>query len=169
MLVFIAFFIFLGAQQEAALAQMRDITSTVPVSEAMVTHLVQLPPQATLDDAVEALLRTSQHEFPVVEDNGRALGVLTRDDLIAGLKRHGPHVPVTTFMRRDLPAVSAHAPFDQAFRQMQECGCPALPVVDRLGRFVGLITPENVGELMLVRSLRPVSGRPTWRNLAEDS
>jgi Zn-dependent protease/CBS domain-containing protein len=169
MLVFIALFIFLGAQQEAALAQMRDITSTVPVSEAMVTHLVQLPPQATLDDAVEALLRTSQHELPVVEDNGRALGVLTRDDLIAALKRHGPHAPVTTFMRRDLPVVSAHDPFDHAFRQMQECSCPALPVVDRLGRFVGLITPENVGELMLVRSLRPVSGRPAWRNLAEDS
>jgi CBS domain-containing protein len=169
MLIFIAFFIFLGAQQEAALAQMKDITLNVPVSEAMMTHLVRLPPHATLDDAVEALLRTSQHEFPVVEDDGRAVGVLTRDDLIAALKRRESSAPVAQFMRRDLPVVSAHDPFDEAFRRMQECGCPALPVVDRFGRFAGLITPENVGEMMLVRSLRPVSGRPAWRNAWEES
>jgi len=169
MLIFIAFFIFLGAQQEAALAQMKDITLSVPVSDAMATHLVRLPPHATLDDAVEALLRTAQHEFPVVADNGGLLGVLTRDDLIAALKRHGARAPVSTFMRRDLPVVSAHDPFNEAFREMQQCGCPALPVVDRLGRFVGLITPENVGEMMLVRSLRPASGRPAWRNVPEES
>jgi len=65
--------------------------------------------------------------------------------------------------------VSAHDSFDEAFREMQECGCPALPVVDRLGRFVGLITPENVGEMMLVRSLRPASRRPAWRNFPEEA
>jgi Zn-dependent protease/CBS domain-containing protein len=163
MLIFIAFFIFLGAQQEAALAQIKDVSLNLPVSEAMVTHLVRLPPEATLDDAVEALLRTSQHEFPVVDEAERVLGVLTRDDMIAALKRYGPQAPVVQFMRRDLPVVSSYDPFEEAFRQMQDCGCPALPVVDRAGRFVGLITPENVGELMLVRSLRPAGGRPAWR------
>jgi Zn-dependent protease/CBS domain-containing protein len=163
MLIFIAFFIFLGAQQEATVAQMKDISRGVPVSEAMVTHLVRLPPHARLEEAIEALLRTSQHEFPVVDDAGRVLGVLTRDDMIAALKRHGPGAPVVEFMRRDLPTVSAHDPFDQVFREMQECRCPALPVVDRFGRFVGLVTPENVGEMMLARSLR-ANGRPAWRS-----
>lgn len=166
MLIFIAFFIFLGAQQEAALAQIKDLSLNLPVSEAMVTHLVRLPPQATLDEAVEALLRTSQHEFPVVDEAERVLGVLTRDDMIAALKRHGPQAPVVQFMRRDLPVVSPYDPFEEAFREMQECACPALPVVDRSGRFVGLITPENVGELMLVRSLWPAAGRPAWRPAA---
>jgi CBS-domain-containing membrane protein len=59
--------------------------------------------------------------------------------------------------------VREHDAFDSAFRQMQECACPALPVVNESGRFVGLITPENVGELMLVQSLRPRGGRPVWR------
>jgi CBS domain-containing protein len=67
MLIFIAFFIFLGAQQESAMAQMKDLSLNLRVAEAMVTHLVSLPPDATLEDAVEALLRTSQHEFPVVD------------------------------------------------------------------------------------------------------
>jgi Zn-dependent protease/predicted transcriptional regulator len=163
MLIFIAFFIFLGAQAEASVAHLKDISLGVPVAEAMMTHLVRLPPQATLDDAVEALLRTAQHEFPVVDETDRLLGVLTRDDMIAAFKKHGPRAPVVEFMRRDLPVVSAYDPFEEAFREMQECGCPALPVVDRAGRFVGLITPENVGEMMLVRSLRPPADRPAWR------
>jgi len=166
MLLFIAFFVFLGAQQEAAAAQIKDISSGLPVAEAMVTHLVPLPPHAVLDDAVEVLLRAAQHEFPVLDADGRVLGVLTRDDLIAALKRFGPHHPVVEVMRRDLPVVYSYAPFEEAFRRMQECGCPALPVVDGTGRFVGLITPENVGELMLVHSLRPRELRPAWRRVA---
>src|SRR6266550_1238898 len=162
MLIFIAFFIFLGAQQEAAMAQMKDLALNLPVSEAMVTHLLTLPAHATLDDAVEALLHTSQHEYPVLDGAGRVLGVLTRDDMITALKRHGPATPVVDVMHRDLPVVGPHDPFGEAFRLMQESASPALPVVDRVGRLLGLITPENIGEMMLVNSLRPRDGRPAW-------
>jgi CBS domain-containing protein len=163
LLIFIALFIFLGAQQEAAMAQMKDLSLNLPVSEAMVTHLVRLPPEATLEDAVEALLRTSQHEFPVVDADDRILGVLTRDRLIAALKQRGSTVAVADVMQRDLPVVAADDPFDKAFQLMQESAFPALPVVDRFGRLLGLITPENVGELMMVNSLLPKGGRPSWR------
>src|SRR5437870_2448726 len=134
MLIFIAFFMFLGAQQEAAMAQMKDLALNLPVSDAMVTHMLRLPQQATLDDAVEALLRTSQHEFPVVDEADRLLGVLTRDDMIAALKRRGPATPVVDVMRRDLPAIRSNDPLDEAFRLMQESAFPALPVADRHGR-----------------------------------
>jgi Zn-dependent protease/CBS domain-containing protein len=164
LLIFIAFFIYLGAQQEAAAAQMKDLALNLPISEAMVTHLVSLPEHATLDEAVEALLRTSQHEFPVLAATGRVLGVLTREDMIAALKRQGPATPVVNVMRRDLPVVGPNEPFEAALRQMQACGCPALPVVDRDGRLLGLVTPENVGEMMLVHSVRPRDGRPAWRS-----
>jgi Zn-dependent protease/CBS domain-containing protein len=164
LLIFIALFIYLGAQQEAATAQMKDLALNLTVSEAMVTHLVSLPEHATLDEAVEALLRTSQHEFPVLDATGRLLGVLTRNDMIAALKRYGSAAPVVNVMRRDLPVVGPNEPFEAALRQMQACGCPALPVVDRAGRLLGLVTPENVGEMMLVHSVRPRDGRPAWRS-----
>jgi len=100
----------------------------------------------------------------VVDDGERLLGVLTRDDMIAALKRRGLATPVVDVMHRDLPAVGPQDPFDEAFRLMQESASPALPVVNRTGRLLGLITPENVGEMMLVHSLRPHNGRPTWRS-----
>ena len=127
LLIFIALFIFLGAQQEAAMAQMKDLSLNLPVSEAMVTHLVKLPPEATLEDAVEALLRTSQHEFPVVDSEDRVLGVLTRDRLIAALKQKGSTTAVADVMQRDLPTVRADEPFDKAFQLMQESAFPCAP------------------------------------------
>ena len=167
LLIFIALFIFLGAQQEAAMAQLKDLSLNLPVSEAMVTHLVRLPPEATLEDAVEALLRRHPSmEFPVVDSEDRILGVLTRDRLIAALKQKGSTAAVADVMQRDLPTVRADEPFDKAFQLMQESAFPALPVVDRFGRLRGLITPENVGELMMVSSLLPKSGRPAWRSSA---
>jgi Zn-dependent protease len=82
-LIFIAFFVYIGASQEAALAQMRDVSRRFPVSSAMVREFRILPDTATLQEAVDALLATSQHDFPVVDGSGNVAGILTRHDLIA--------------------------------------------------------------------------------------
>ena len=43
--------------------------------------------------AVDLLLSGEQREFPVVDNLGRTEGLLTRDNLIRGLSRHGPRAP----------------------------------------------------------------------------
>jgi Zn-dependent protease/predicted transcriptional regulator len=163
LLILIALFIYLGARQEAAFVRLRDLSENLRVSEAMTTPVLSLPHDATLNQAIEAHLHTAQHEFPIVDRDGRVLGILTRDSLIAAFKRDGPTVPVVDVMLRNLPVVEPDDPFDKAFRLMQESNSPALPVVDPLGHLLGLITPENVGKMMLVKSLRPGGRQPGWR------
>lgn len=156
LLLFIALFVYLGATQEASATQMRDLSEALPLTEAMVTDFRTLPPQATLGDAADLLLRTHQHDFPVADATGLVLGILTRDELIGALRRQGADTPVSEAMRRNVPSVSWRIPLSEAFRVMQECRCPALPVIDDYGRLVGLLTPENVGEMVMVYgSLRP--------------
>src|SRR5215831_17774166 len=60
-LLFIALFVYIGASQEAALAQMKDVSRRFPVSSAMVREFRTLSEDAKLDEAVDALLATSQH------------------------------------------------------------------------------------------------------------
>ena len=161
MLLLIAVFVYFGAANEAAFAQIKSVTSGLRVSAAMVTQFRSLPLDATLNEAVEALLRTSQHEFPIVDELGAVRGILTRDDLIAALRKSGPDAPVAEVMRIDVPSVHHSMLFDRAFATMQECNCPALPVLDNNGRLIGLFTPENVGEMMLVQSaLGRAAARP---------
>ncbi len=155
LLIFIALFIYIGASQEAAVAQMRAVSTGMPVSSAMVREFRTLAVGANLYEAVDALLATSQHDFPVVDENGIVAGVLLRNDLIAGLRKDDPTIVVGDVMRRGIPTVTTGTPFDEAFRVMQETGCPAVPVLDRMQRLVGLLTPENVSELMMVHSALP--------------
>jgi len=154
-LIFIAFFVYIGASQEAALAQMKDVSRRFPVSSAMVREFRSLPVDATLQEAVDALLATSQHDFPVLEESGSVAGILTRHDLIAALHRGDPTTHVGDVMRRNIPTVTTGTRFEDAFRIMQECNCPVLPVLDGMKRLVGLLTPENVSELMMVQSALP--------------
>ena len=154
-LLFIALFVYIGASQEAALAQMKDVSRRFPVSSAMVREFRTLSENATLEEAVDALLATSQHDFPVVDETGSVAGLLTRHDLIAALRKNDPGLRVGDVMRRDIPTVTTGTRFEDAFRIMQEYNCPAVPVLDRMKRLVGLLTPENVTELMMVHSAMP--------------
>ncbi len=165
MLILIAIFIWMGASQEAAFANMRDVASGLPVESAMIRHFRTLNEEARLNDAVDVLLGTSQHEFPIVAGDGTIRGILTRQGLIRALREHGVDAPVADVMERDIPSVQANSPFDDAFRLMQQCGCPALPVMDGQGRLVGLITPENVGEMMMIHSALGGSASPSWRRV----
>jgi Zn-dependent protease/CBS domain-containing protein len=154
-LIFIAFFVYIGASQEAALAQMRDVSRRFPVSSAMVREFHTLSASATLQEAVDLLLATAQHDFPVLDENGAVVGVLTRHDLIAALRKDDPGIRVGDVMRRDIPTITTGTRFEEAFRIMQECNCPAVPVLDNMKRLVGLLTPEHVSELMMVQSALP--------------
>jgi stage IV sporulation protein FB len=164
MLVFIALVIYLAGQREASRAQMKDVAAGLRASDATMTELVALPSSATLDDAAQLLLRTSQHEFPVLDAARRPLGVLTRDALISALQRRGPEAPVQDSMYRDLAVVSAGDPLDAVIERMQQSGAPGVAVADAEGGFWGLITPESVGELMLVGSVRQRPAFAVWQH-----
>jgi CBS-domain-containing membrane protein len=56
-------------------------------------------------------------------------------------------------MRRNLPVIPQNASLEDAFESMQESDSPALPVVDSRRRLTGILTVENVGELMMIRSV----------------
>lgn len=162
MLLFIALFVYLAAAQESSFAQMKEAAQGLLVRDAMMTRLIVVDAGATLEEAIDALLRTGQHDFPVVDARGTVVGVLTRDDLIAGYRSQGPETPVAEVMHRDVPTIRADAPLEDAMRQMQECACPGLAVVDRRGRVVGLVSPESVGELLMIHAVLPRGAAPAW-------
>jgi stage IV sporulation protein FB len=155
LLIFIAIFVYLAAASEAQLVAVRAMSRGVPVRAAMMTQFATLPPDATIDHAVEILLRTSQNEFPVVDADGRPAGVLGRSDLIRALKQLGPEAHVAEAMTSPLPTVSHRACLDEAFRVLQEKSAPAVGIVDGGGRLTGLVTSETIGEMLMVRDALP--------------
>ena len=152
MLIIVAVFVFMAAANEAGAMQMRSITRGLTVSAAMVTEYKALPRNASLGEAADLLLHTSQHEFPVVDPDGTLRGIFTRSDLVAALRQSGPEAPVLGVMNENFSIVHSETSFDEAFRMMQQQGSTVLPVTDEDGRLTGLFTMENVGEMLMVRT-----------------
>lgn len=164
-LIFIALFVYLGAASEAHTVQLREASRSLTVGDAMITKFERLPLTSRVEDAIECLIRTTQHEFPIVDDKGRLCGLLTRDDMIRALRHDGPQVAVDGVMSRNVPIVSTRTKLDEALRFMQEQQSPAVGVNAGDGRLIGLVTPENVGEMVMIRaaqSPRRESRTPRW-------
>ena len=150
-LLFIAFFVWIGASQEASMVQMKNSISGIPVTRAMLTDFKTLSPRDTLAQVVGLLLAGSQHDFPVVDANGNVVGILERDTFINALSQRGQSVPVVDVMRRNVPSVDSHEMVETAVRRLQESGARTLPVTHN-GQFVGLVNSENITEFLMIRS-----------------
>ena len=149
LLLVIAFFVFIGAQQEAAATTMRTAIRGIPVSQAMLTQFTTLGPGSSLREAVEHLMAGSEQEFAVLGVDGRVMGVLTRKRLAGALAETGPEGRVVDVMQPACPPADANEMLDAALERMQADECALLPV-ERNGRLVGMLSMENVAELLML-------------------
>jgi len=159
-LIFIAIFVYLAASSEAHMASLRAMAQGVPVTNAMMTQIARLTPEAHVDEAVETLLRTSQSEFPVVDAAGKPVGLLGRGDLIRAVRQLGPNARVADVMSPAVPTVGHRRCLDDALRLLQDRSAPAVAVVDPQGLLVGLVTSETIGEMLMLRDALPKGA--TW-------
>ncbi|WP_439595207.1 site-2 protease family protein [Falsiroseomonas sp.] len=153
LMVFVALFVWLGAQAEAQAVQLRELSRGMTAEDAMITRFESLPVTARIADAAELLIRTAQTDFPVVDGGGRLRGILTRSDLVRALQQDGPDAPVLEAMRREVPVVPHRTALEEALRVMQEAAGP-IGVVDSGGRLIGVLTHENLGEMLMLEAAR---------------
>lgn len=148
MLVFVAFFVYLGAAQEGAAAMGRTLTQGIPVRAAMVTEYHTLPHGSSIRDAASLLLATSQQDFPVVH-GANVIGLLTRHALLRALASDGPEAYVSGAMDREFTRLAPDADLAEALPSMTQAGSCALVMED--DRLLGLLTTENLSEFLLLR------------------
>ena len=155
LLIFIAIFVYVAAAGESQDSAFKAATVGMTSREAMETSFATVPVTASLEQAVDILLATGQHEFPVVDSFNKPVGLLVRDNLIGALRDKPRDAPVADCMTVPVPTVRADVLLDQALQQMQTSGLPAISVVDADGVLVGFLTKENIAEMMLIKTMQP--------------
>jgi len=154
MLLFIALFVWLGADAEASMVRIKSALAGIPIQRAMQTQFQVVDPAARLSDVLAAISAGYQRDFPVLDAAGHLVGVLTRDEIMHALAEQRFDAPVGELM--DTEFVTAH-PRDMLQSVLARCEaaqCHVVPVVDR-GRLVGLVSADRLGEfLMLDAALR---------------
>ena len=149
-LIFIAIFVYLGAQSEAAHVEAQSALAGLQVRDAMMTRFRTLSVEDSLGKAVEELLAGSQQDFPVLE-SGRVAGILRRNDLVRALAGGHREARVRDAICRDCPAVKDTDALAQTVEAMRQGQCGTLPVMTN-GELIGLLTLENISEVVMVNA-----------------
>lgn len=150
-LALIAVFIFLAAGAEARLVRSEFLLEGIRAADASMSAFHVLGPDDSLGRAEKLLLDGSQVDFPVVDERGVCIGILTRDRLLAGLLRDGEEGLVKSFAVAGAASIEQDMSAVLAWQKLQESQLPGAAVVDGSGRLQGWLTAENLQELLLVR------------------
>lgn len=148
-LLLIALFVFFAANAEARDVENRDLAKGLHLREAMITSFESLSPDDPIHVAAQTLIRTTQHEFPVLDADGHLAGFLTRQALFQAVAEGQTNMTVAEAMQT-VPALELGVPLSDALQALQQA--PAVAAVNKSGQVIGYVTSENIGELMVLRS-----------------
>jgi Zn-dependent protease/CBS domain-containing protein len=160
LLALIAVFIFFGANGEAQMVRQRELTRGLSVAEVMGTkpNTETVTPYHTFGQVLDSVIHGYQEDFPVVDDNGNLVGMLTRDEIMAAAHSPERYSSVRELMKTDFPTISSQADlFEDALPILQQSGLRALPVTEN-GELVGMLTIEDVGQASLIGPLPRKTG-----------
>jgi len=147
------------------------------VAEVMTRAPETLSPKATLAEAARKILETRHEGFPVVDEEGRLLGLLQVEELlprpenvpfsdVEALQLFGEWVdegtlqeiyrryqstPVEAVMLKEIPRVHPEDPLGKALQVLLTTEVRHLPVVDRENRVVGILTRSDLLKLIFGR------------------
>lgn len=148
----VAFFVFVGAGQEATQSAGQELVTGHKVQDAMITMFVTLESGSTLDQAATMLLETNQHDFPVMLGD-EIHGVLARADLVRALAADGPTGYVAGAMQREYRTLAPSEPLEKAFENLSSGDRSPILVMDE-GKLLGMITLENLSEFLMIEQAR---------------
>ena len=138
--------------QVAAVRQVKRFES------GMVVNPITIQPDATLAQADEIMATNRISGIPVVEKNGKLVGILTNRDVRFA---ENPKQPVSELMTKDdLVTVPLGVSQEEARRMLHQRRIEKLLVVDKDYRCVGLITVKDMEKAVTYpTSTKDISGR----------
>src|SRR3712207_1666236 len=107
-------------------------------------------PDHTFGQVLDLVIHGFQEDFPVLDESGKLLGMLTRDEIMAAAHSPERYSTVRDLMKTDVPTIPSQADlFGEGLPILRESGLRALPVTEN-GELVGMLTIEDVGHASLL-------------------
>ena len=152
-LIVLAIFVWMGASGESQVTGVRELLGTTRASAAMTRQPWSLSPEFPLQRAVELTLTTAQADFPVLDGDGRVVGMLTLPDLIQALHTQ-PSARIGDVMQREFARATANERITELQQRLEQSGARAMAVVDEQGMLAGLLTRNDILELLALLNAR---------------
>lgn len=145
MLLFIAVFVFFGAQQEAAYALLKDVAEDTRVAQIMQPMPPVFQTGMSVLQAAQLAMRESRGEYPVVDHGLRVVGTVPAGTLAAALPARMSDT-VDALVSADFEAIPAEASVARALATAKGSARTGFPVVNAAGQLVGFLTRDELAE-----------------------
>lgn len=141
--------VILGKLVKADLESLIEVGSVVsiphvPVSEIMTRKPLTARPDDPLEKYLDVLSKRRYRGIPVVDDQGRPIGLLMTSKVIEALARCDQNVKVGDIMTTNPPVINASDDIYEAIGSMISNNIGRLLVVDDEGKLVGIVTRTDI-------------------------
>jgi CBS domain-containing protein len=151
----------LGLLAESGSGKLDAVLAALAVKRAedvMTSPVIAIGQDELLEDAVDLMLSNDVKRLPVLDAEGKLTGMLSRLDVFRTIMKEAPdwdafkrqsiavgdlHT-VSDIMRRDTQAVAPETPVDDILRLIDANDIQRVAVVDKEGRFLGLISDRDL-------------------------
>jgi CBS domain-containing protein len=152
LLLLIAFFVYIGASEEARVTTINICLEGIRVRNIMSADVHTVPPGMSLLELTDLVFREKHRGYPVV-DEGELLGVVTTADIQRVPESLRQTTTVNEVMAKKIFDIGPDEDATVAMKKLTELGVRRLPVMEN-GLLVGILSRED-----LVRAMELCSGR----------
>lgn len=135
-----------------------DLMEKIKVSEAMFKKVITVTESTSVRNAGLMLKSTAHRGFPVLDNNGKLVGMITHHDINDALNSYGEDKLVADIMTTDLVTSFPKETLKIALEKLGERNIGRIPVVERDNpeHLIGLITRKGIISAFNIRIRRKV-------------
>jgi Zn-dependent protease/CBS domain-containing protein len=147
-LIFIAIFVYLGADQESKMVLLNTLLEGINVEDIMTGEVKTVKPTNTVNEVFRLIFRHRHMGYPVY-DGENLVGIITFHDL-SPVPEEKKNLPVEEFMTRDVLVTSPDEDVATVMEKLNINKVGRLPVIEG-GRLVGIISKTDIMKAMEIR------------------
>lgn len=154
LLVFIAFFIYIGASQEHQFSNIKSALSDLKVRDLMTKEVKTVPVNMSIHRLIEKMFNDKHSGFPVTR-NDKVVGIVTMEDAQKIPQNEYSNTPIQTIMNQEIHSVNAEDELYEAFKLLFQKDIGRLLVMEG-EELKGIITRSDVMTGIRVRQLENI-------------
>ena len=124
----------------------RSVLTLLKMEDVLETDLQNLSPDLTLGELVKIISKSKRNVFPVVNDDGKFLGILLLDEVrnIMFQPRLYNRFKVKRLMTSPPAILQKDMPMEKVMEVFEDTGAWNLPVVDENQKYIGFVSKSKI-------------------------
>jgi len=123
-----------------------DLMENITVSEAMIIDVIAVQQSDSIKKVGLMIKSTNHRGFPVLGENGKLAGIVTREDINKALRKENTEAEIETVMTTDIIVCYTNESLKTALHKMAKRNIGRIPVVDRsdMAHLIGIVTRKSL-------------------------